>query len=92
MSSTDLLTHILSELREIRADINGIRATQSEQHGVLREHIRRTAAAEDLLEEHRGRFVPLEAHVNGWAGVGKAITVLSLIGGLAVAVFKFWPG
>ena len=92
MSPPDLMTLVLAELKEIRRDLGDIKVVQGKHHESLQAHMRRTEIAEEVLEDHRARFQPLEAHVSAWSGVGKALTIASLIGGLALAAWKMWGG
>ena len=86
--SDDLLKHLLSEVREVRADIGEIKTVQAQQAGSLDEHIRRSESLETMLGDQDQRIRPLESHVAGWAGVGKALAVLAALAVVGGAIFK----
>lgn len=54
----------------------------------LAEHMRRTAANEQHLDMLQAEFEPIKSHVAAWGGVGKAITVLGGLAGIAAGAAK----
>lgn len=111
MTAEEALAEILAKIdtatadgkakyNEVLAELNAIKGVQAEQHLILQEHMRRTAANEAILavvketqDDQRKFFTteiePLKKHVNMWGGVGKALTVLGTLASIAAAVYKF---
>lgn len=88
-----LLNKLETKLDKLDDRLDGIEKVQIEQAGVLKEHTRRSTAAEDnlqLLREQREedkmsigeQIQPLQAHVTMVEGVGKFIALISLIVGI----------
>lgn len=93
MTPETLMTAILSELQHIRRDVadvrdevTGVKVLQAHHNTSLELHMKRSDALEKLLDVQSGRIKPLEIHVSGWAGVGKAFSVVCAVGALAAAV------
>lgn len=60
---------LFNKLDKINDDIVDIKVTQASQHEVLKEHIRRTEAAEENIDMLREEFKPAQRHVESiqWA-------------------------
>lgn len=86
---------------EVLTELSHIKKVQSEQHNILQEHMRRTAANEAILEVVRTtqseqveffkeEIEPLKKHVNMWSGAGKVLAILGTLAAMAGAVAKFF--
>ena len=83
---------IITSLGDISASLVDIKVTLAEQSkdiernaDDLAEHMRRTRLLED-------RMTPVEGHIQRWAGVGKFISIIATIAGIAVAAFQILKG
>ncbi len=74
-------------LNEIRNTLTQILATQAVHTEQLREHMRRSAAAESALEHIRSEFVPVKVHV---ARVDGALKLLGALATLVGVLSGIW--
>jgi hypothetical protein len=61
--------------------LDAMHTEQVRQGVILEQHEQRSTQLET-------RVAPLEAHVQRWAGIGKAVTVLGTLASIAAAVWK----
>lgn len=77
-------------LNEIRSLLTQILATQAVHTEQLREHMRRTSAAEDQLDLIRGEIAPVKVHVARVDGalklLGALATLVGVLSGIWAAV------
>lgn len=91
----ELTSIILEELRAFRSELVSIKTLQAAHNVSLDTHMRRSDHLEKLLETQSGRLKPLEAHVAGWAGIGKGLAILGTISAIGVGLLtltKFLMG
>lgn len=80
-------------LNRIEEKLDRIVESQGAMQGDIREHIRRTAIAEDNIEKLSKAMAPVQEHVAFVRGLGKLLTILgTLIGGLAAIWQTFLGG
>lgn len=77
---------ILAQLDVIKTALESLDKTSIKQQTLLEEHMRRTAALEELLakhsEENKRELEPLTKHVAMWSGAMKALTVAGILFGI----------
>ena len=83
---------IITDLGDISASLVEIKVTLAEQSkdiernaDDLAEHMRRTKLLED-------RMLPVEGHIQRWAGVGKFVSITATLAGIAAAAFQILKG
>lgn len=54
----------------------------------LAEHMRRSDTLEAMHADLSARVIPLEAHVAGWAGAGKALAVLGTLAAVGGGLWR----
>lgn len=83
---------IRQDMISLRKDLSSLAHISAKQQAILEEHIRRTEINEEALKATNARLVPIEAHVQMWSGVGKALAILAALGGIitcSIAIIKF---
>lgn len=80
------LTRIESKIDKLDSRLDIIDITTAKQEINIHEHIRRTNLLEERVEQIREELKPVEIHVHYMHGTLKAIGVLSLLIGIAVAI------
>jgi chromosome segregation ATPase len=86
MTPEQRITRIEEKLDGLSTTLHAVDKTLVAQHASLKEHIRRTALAEDAIEYIRNDLKPVRAHIHRVDGVLKFIGFMalsiSLLGGL----------
>lgn len=73
---------------EIRDTLTKILVTQEVHTEQLREHMRRTAAAEASLEHMRDELVPVKVHVARVDGALRLLGALATLGGVLAGIWS----
>lgn len=83
-TSEEKLDRILDSLWELKV--------AQERHSViLDEHHKRSDNLERLVSLVDSRVVPIEQHVQRWAGVGKAVAILAALAAIVMGLTRIFP-
>ena len=79
---------VMPLLVRIDERLDRMEVTQAEQKVLLTEHMRRTDALEDRVEQVAKEQVPLRMHVAVVGALGKVLAVVGTLIGIAVGIMK----
>lgn len=88
MATEDLLNRLETKLDTIGTRLGRVDVTLATQAEQLGEHMRRTEIAEGHLDRLQLEVNPLTKAHHMWTGVGKAVTILGVIAGIAEVVIR----
>lgn len=88
INDKDLVERILDKLDEMSDEITEIKITLVEQHGSLKEHMRRSDALETQLNSVKKDIQPVQKHIAMVETGIKALGLLSLLVGIIASIVK----
>jgi hypothetical protein len=86
---TKQLTRLEGKVDKLDERLDGVDKILVKQQVILDEHMRRTEINEKGLKLMQEQLHPLKRHVDMWAGVGKAIVLLSVLVALLKSIGVF---
>ena len=84
------LDTIIEKLDVVDSRIDRVDITLARHEENLKEHIRRTAIAEENIDLLRQEVEPIKAHVNKVSGAFMLVGAISTMLGIAVAIFEVY--
>jgi predicted nucleic acid-binding Zn-ribbon protein len=88
MKIKDAIQTIVDIQNNINKELSEIKIILAKQEAQLEYHIKRTDIAEKNLETLRKEFAPIKQHIDAIKIIIKSISVISIIIGIFVGIFK----